>query len=504
MSSPWNRRSVAALLLLAGLAACDEPVPLPPPDSGGGGGTPLVISNPSPAAGALLAPYGLPVTVTASQPLNTSTATTSSFVITENPGAVDVSRRILVPGGTTLQATATLLPNMTYNATITRSLQSTSGSVMAEPFTWSFKTRPIVTFPLADGTAAGISFFGDLALAADSSGGLHAVYADSTNGDFIYAECASNCSLAGNWRTLAVDTVGNIGSSSAIGVDRTGRVHVVYRSDRLQTLQYATCTTACTDLLSWSIATVDNSSSLIGINPSIAVTPDGIVHTTYYDGINSFLRYARCPGLCALDANWEQGTPDTGPFVGMTSAIVADGTTLHVVYQDSTNRALKYATCTVTCVGTASWLVGPVSVFDGGQNPSIAIGPGNVLLVTYYAALGGTGALGSVKYASCLSACITVANWTGFEFTTTGLVGKGNGVTMDPNGRVQAIFLDNGLDRLRYATCSSVCTSGPRWRYSTVDSLIGLTRTAAMVPGRDGALEILYLAKDATIVKFAQ
>jgi hypothetical protein len=403
-----------------------------------------------------------------------------------------------------LQATASLIPNTTYRATITRSLQSTTGSVLAEPYTWTFKTRPIVNFALADGTAAGVSFFGDLALAADSSGGLHAVYADSVNGDFFYAECAANCAVVGSWNKLGVDTVGNIGSSSAIGVDRTGRVHVVYRSDRLQTLQYATCASACTDVTNWSFATVDNSSSLIGINPAISVTPDGVVHTTYYDGINSFLRYARCLALCAVDANWQQGTPDTGPFVGMTSAIVADGTTLHVVYQDSTNRALKYATCTITCVGTAPWVLGPVSVLDGGQNPAIALGPNKELAVTYFSPLGGSPGQGSVKYASCLSACEAIANWTDFELATTGLVGRGNGVTVDANGRVQTIFIDNGLDRLRYATCSSVCTIAERWRYSTIDDGIGLTRTAAMVPGRNGALEILYLATNATIVKFAE
>ena len=501
MSSLWNRRSVAALMLLGGLAACDEPVPLPPPDGGGGGGTPLVISSPFPPfTENFVSPYGLPVSAVSSQPLNASTATVSSFTITEDPGA-DVSRRILVIGGTTIQATATLLPNQTYHAEITRSLQSTTGSTVAAPYTWTFKTRPIVTFPLASSTTP---FFGHLALAADSSGGLHAVYADSVNGDFFYAECAGNCSLQGSWHVLGVDTVGNIGSSSAIGVDRTGRVHIVYRSDRLQTLQYATCITACTDLTSWSFATVDNSSSLIGINPSIAVTPDGVVHTTYYDGINLFLRYARCLAACTLDASWEQGTPDTSPGVGRSSAIVVDGAIRHVVYEDSTNRTLKYATCATSCVAAEIWNVNPVTLVDGGQNPSLALGPNKELAVTYFAALGGSSALGSIKYASCLNTCLTFANWTNFELASTGLVGQGNGVTMDVNGRVQAIFIDNGLARLRYATCSSVCTSSARWRYSTVDDGIGITRSAAMVPGRQGALEMLYLATDGTIVKFAE
>ena len=499
MSSLWNRRSVAALLLLGGLAACDEPVPLPPPDGGGGGGTPIVISSQFPAADALLAPYGQPVTAVSSQPLNASTATVSNFLITEDPGAVDVSRRILVIGGTTLQATATLLPSMTYHATITRGLQSTTGSVVEAPVTWTFKTRSIAAFPLASGT----SFFGHLSLARDSIGGLHAVYADSVNGDLYYAECAGSCAVSTSWTPLALDTVGTIGSSSAIGVDATGRVHIVYRSDRLQTLQYATCLTACTTLTSWATATVDSSSSLIGINPSIAVTGGGAVHAAYYDGINKFIVYARCLSACALNGAWQTGTPDTGPFVGRSSAIVVDGVTRHIVYQDSGGRNLKYATCATNCVGSDPWTVGAVSALDAGQDPAIALGPNGILAVTYFG-LAADGITPRVRYASCASACITIANWTAFDLNTTGVVGQGSGVTMDANGRVQSVFLDNNLDRLRYATCSSVCTSSARWRYSTVDEGIGLARSPVLVPGRDGGVDLLYLALDGTIVKFAE
>ena len=81
MSSPWNRRRVAALLLLGGLAACDEPVPLPPPEGGGGAGTPITILSTSPVANAPLAAYGLPVSAVTSQPLNASTATVTSYKI---------------------------------------------------------------------------------------------------------------------------------------------------------------------------------------------------------------------------------------------------------------------------------------------------------------------------------------------------------------------------------------------------------------------------------------
>jgi hypothetical protein len=83
-------------------------------------------------------------------------------------------------------------------------------------------------------------------------------------------------------------------------------------------------------------------------------------------------------------------------------------------------------------------------------------------------------------------------------------VGTGSGLTVDTNGRVQATFIDNGLDRLRYATCSSVCTTASRWRYSTIEEGIGIARSPTVVPSRDGGLEVLYLATDGTEVKFAE
>ena len=498
MSSLWNRRSAAVLLLLGGLAACDEPVPIAPPDGGGGGTTPLVIDSTFPAADALAAPYGLPVFAYTDSAVQPSTVTVTSFSVVTDADGFDAPRQVLVKNGNQIQATASLLPGTKYRATISTALLSTNGGSLPAPHTWTFTTRPIAHFPLASGT----SFFGKLALAKDSTGGLHAVYADSVNGDLFYAECAGTCALAANWTAVALDTVGNIGSSSAIGVDASGRVHIVYRSDRLQTLQYGTCLTACTDRLSWSFATADNSSSLIGINPSIYVTPGGVVNATYYDGINSFIRFARCLALCSLDANWANGTPDTGPFVGRSSAVVMDGAIRHVVYQDSGGRNLKYATCVATdCLQATDWSISAVSLADGGQDPAIALGPNHLLAVTYYASTGN-----GMKYASCASACITVANWTTIDLatSTTGAVGQGSGLTVDANGRVQAAFIDNGLDRLRYATCSSICTTASRWRYSTVDEGIALARSPTVVPGRDGGLEILYLALDGTEVRFAE
>lgn len=499
MSSLRNRRSVAALLLFGGLAACDEPVPITPPD-GGGGTTPLAITSTSPAADVLTAPFGLVITANTDAPLQASTATVTSFNLVTDADGFDVPRRILVTGGNQLQATASLLPGTKYRATISTALLSTNGGSLPAPFIWSFTTRPIVPFVLDTGR---VGYFGHVALAKDSLGGLHAVYADSVLGELLYSECAAACTSAASWiPAVTLATLGNNGSSSAIAMDASNRVHIVFRSDQLQSLQYATCVSPCTDRLQFTFATVDNSSIEVGLAPSIWVEPSGIVHTTYFDNISTYLRYARCPALCGLSTNWETGFADQGgaaALVGESSAIIVDGATRHVVYEDKANGNLKYATCTTDCVGGAIWSANPISLADGGKNPSLAFGPNKELEVTYYASI-----TGAIKFAFCASACITLANWTTIDLTTTGLVGQVSGLTVDPFGRAQAVLIDDDLERLRYATCSSVCTSASRWRYATIEVSLDVFRSPALVPGGAGGVQLLYLSSEGQAVRFAQ
>lgn len=500
MHSRVSWRGAAVLLLLGGLTACDEPSPLPPPDGGGGNSTPLVVDSTSPAANALAAPFGLPVYVYTDSALKASTATVTSVALVTDADGFDVPRAVSVQNGNKVQAIASLLPGTKYRATVGTTLQSTNGGTLPAPHSWTFTTRPIVPFVLDTGR---VGYFGRLSLAKDSLGGMHAVYADSVQGDLFYAECAGACASAASWTLVALDTLGNIGSSSAIAVDLSNRVHIVYRDDRLQRFRYATCVTPCTDVLQFSFATVDSSSVGVGVAPSIFVTPAGVVHTAYYDFINANLRYAICPGLCGLNASWTTGTADpggSGAFVGLTSSIVVDGATRHIVYQDSAGNSLKYATCTTSCVGAGDWSLAQISLVDGGKNPSLAFGPNKELEATYYASTG----VGAIKFAFCASACITVANWTTIDLAATTLVGQVSSLTVDAFGRTQAVFVDNGLNRLRYATCSSVCTTATRWRYSTVETSPDTYRSPALIPGGAGGVQMLYLSSAGQAVRFAQ
>ena len=298
------RAKALALTVVLGavlVTACDEPQPVEPPDNGGGGGGGLALTSTDPAAGSTTANFSGPVTAVFDHALNSSTVTVTTASLVSQPGSVDVPRTVLVTGGgNTILESAALLPGTEYTATLAPSIQSTLGSTLGTAATWTFRTRPFTSFPLDSGRTG---YAGRLGLARDNTGALHAVFADSVQGDLFYATCAAACAIPGSWSVIALDTLGNIGSSSAIAVDGNRRVSIIYRDDQNTRLRYATCTAPCSQLTNFRFATVDASSIGVGLAPSLAVDSNNNLHAIYYDFINAYIRYATCTAAdCALDA----------------------------------------------------------------------------------------------------------------------------------------------------------------------------------------------------------
>lgn len=496
------RPAGVAVLLAFLLGACDEPTEIPPPDNGGGGGGgSLTIASTSPTDGSINAEFSSSVTAVPSIALLSSSATVTSVALATEPGAVDVPRTIIVSNnGMLLEMSASLVPATTYRATLASSLQATIGATLGTPYTWTFTTRAFQTFALDSGRTG---YAGDLGLARDNTGGLHAVYADSVQGDFFYATCPSNCSASASWRLVALDTTGNIGSSSSVAVGTDNRVHITYRDDRQQLprLRYATCLAPCADLLSFRFATIDQSSLGVGVQPSISVGQDGSLNITYYDFVSAFLRYAECTAAdCAVDGNWSVGTIDNGPMVGRSSALVVDAAGLRqVVYADSLNGNLRYATCAASCTSVNSWLISNISVGDRGEEPSLAIGNNGTLFLTYFAR-----ATGDLVYGECTTNCLLPGNWTMTPLQTTGIVGRGSQISINARNRRQVIFADDDGTALRYTTCVNTCTQANRWRFGVVQTDVGVVRSPAAVTRPDNSLQILYLARGGIAVRFAE
>ena len=507
MSVLQKLRSVAGVVL-AGLflGACDEPSPLPPPDNGGGGGGgTLTIVSTSPAAGSTTAEFSSAVTAVPSIAVGSASATVTNLALATEPApGADVPRTVLVANnGFLLEMSASLVPATAYRATLASTVQATTGAMLGTPVTWTFTTRGFQTFALDSGRTNGYS--GDLGLARDGTGGLHAVYADSLRGDLFYVTCPSNCTLPASWRLVALDTLGNIGSSSSVAVGSDNRVHITYRDDRQQLprLRYATCLAPCADLASFRFATIDQSSLGVGVAPQIVVGADGSINITYYDFVSAFLRYAECSAAdCAVDANWSVGTIDNGPFVGQTSALQVNAAGLRqVVYQDSLVRRLRYAVCTANCAAVGAWLVSDISAGDEGKEPSLALGNNGTLFLTYYAAL-----TGDLIYGECLSSCSIPTSWARTALATPGLVGRGSQISVNARNRRQVIYADEGGAALRYATCVNNCTTttADRWRFGDVQTDVGVVRTPVAVTRPDNSLQVLYLARGGTTVRFAE
>jgi hypothetical protein len=118
-----------------------------------------------------------------------------------------------------------------------------------------------------------------------------------------------------SWRIEAIDSAGDLGYGTSIGVDSNNRVHISYYDRTNATLKYATNVSG-----SWVITTIDNIGSYVtypsSINTSIALDSNNKVHISYYHGV---LKYATNDS-----GTWVTYTIDNAPSVGMFSSIVAD------------------------------------------------------------------------------------------------------------------------------------------------------------------------------------
>ena len=198
-------------------------------------------------------------------------------------------------------------------------------------------------------------------VAADSSGGLHAVYEPGNLTELHYAECFATCLSSSGWTTAVIDRADDV-FYSTIGIDATGRIHVLYRAGWRpglgpQGLKYATCTASCTDPANWSKTLVDEfevESPPFDATPSLAIANDNRLHVAYWAPAG--LRYATCGSSCSSLASWQittVATPATRPwYSGSLALAIGPSGTLHLVYPGD---AVHYARCAAACIDPTSW-----------------------------------------------------------------------------------------------------------------------------------------------------
>jgi hypothetical protein len=444
----------------------------------------LVVASVTPVPNAADVETGATVTATFNQAVDPATVTSSSLVVRHRGNVVPA--RVSYDAAThTARAVVALLPDTSYQAEVTTSIRTLSGSGLTAPHSWSFVTREWQATTVD--TAGTVGF--QSSVERDGAGRLHVTYADSYESwNFKYATCAVSCEIGGNWQRIAVDTAGSVGQHSALAVEANGRLHTSYAHSGNEDLKYATCAANCASAASWQTVTLDGALTSVGTFTAIVVDATGRIHITYSDDTNGNLKYATCASGCATATNWQMATVDAGGMgVQATSLAVQPNGRLHVAYYDFASRDLDYATCGGNCATPGNWQSVTVDAAgDVGRDASMAVDVTGRLHVSYYEY-----GDGNRKYATCATNCTAAASWQSATVEAIGDVGWYSSLAVDEHGRVHVAYYYNGQDVLKYATCVTNCTDALNWRSTVVDFLyVGIEPSIFVDP--NGAVHITY------------
>ena len=301
----------------------------------------------------------------------------------------------------------------------------------------------------------------DTSIAIDSNGNRHISYYDETGSDLKYAT-----DKTGSWVTVSVDTTGFVGTDSSIAIDSNDAVHISYYDYTNSDLKYATCSSGCTIASNWDDVSVDTT-GFVGTDSSIAIDSNDAVHISYYDYTNSDLKYATCSSGCTTASNWDDVSVETTGVVGSFTSIAIDSNdAVHISYYDSTNRDLEYATCSSGCTTASNWITTSVETTGVvGYYTSIAIDSTDAVHISYF-----DNTNDDLKYATCSSGCTTASNWVDVSVDITGHVGRYTSISIDSNDNAHISYYDTTNSDLKYATCSSGCTTASNWDKVSVDT----------------------------------
>jgi len=473
------------------VAACTDATNASPPNA-------VAVSATSPAVGATAVETGAPVRVVFNQPMDPTTLTAATFTVAVGGHALPLA--IGYDAATyALQGVAPLLPESTYDVTVTTGVRSAAGTGLNSAAEWTFTTRRWETVTVDTMGAIGHA----VSLGLDGSGRVHVGFYDDVHGDargdLEYATCAAACTTAGNWQVVTVDTAG-AGVQASLAAEKSGRVDIAYSDEPHGDLKYATCAAGCATAANWQTVAIDTAGT-VGSAVSLAVDAGGRLHVSY-SGLTAGLRYATCGAACTVAANWDTVTVEAGSDMYPTSLVVDATGRVHIAYHDFDNEYLKYATCAAACATTAGWstvTVDPPGLSDIGASPSVAVDGTGRVHITY-----SDGPNRALKYATCAAGCATGANWQKADVDLGGSAGVG-GVTslvVDDFGRLHVAYTDNS-GGMRYGTCAAACTVAANWRNVLVD--VGDVGEFAS-PGvdRGGRIHVAYQDNANQALKYAE
>jgi hypothetical protein len=226
---------------------------------------------------------------------------------------------------------------------------------------------------------------------------------------------------------------------------------------------------------------------------AMTADPDGRLHLLFWTpaaGGGEELRYATCATQCLVSANWTAVTLDQANGGGPV-AIVADGASVDIAYQNSSTARLFYAACSAGCTTAAAWQAGELDLATAEGYANVTLGreaTGRVHLATV---VWSGGSQYGVAYATCAATCTTPANW---QSTTIAPDGSWPSLLAEPTGRLHLVYRDPAANTLRYATCAGGCEMAGNWSDGPVDLTANTSTATALAMDAAGALHTAYLA----------
>jgi hypothetical protein len=299
-----------------------------------------------------------------------------------------------------------------------------------------------------------------------------------------------------------VDVHGATGRWVSIAASPSGVAHIAYKNFGPNTLRHAVRSGG-----GFTLETVDATGDVAG-STAIAVDASGNPHIAYTDDANGNLKYARFTG-----ASWMLESVDASP-----------------AYHDRTNTSLKYA---VRAGGT--WRNETVDDSGNvGQQPTIAIGAGDLIHIIYQDAdgsqimhstsrVGGWStnrAIGTTAVYPFLGMTLDAAGNPGFAYRTsagevhfvrqtggtwreesvdaTADVGWQLRAAADPAGNAHLVHYDLTNGDLRHAT-----QSGASWALEIIDSAGSVGSHPAIAIDPAGRIHVAYLDGTRGMLKYA-
>ncbi len=421
-----------------------------------------------------------PLALTFNHALDPGTLTGTTVMASAGGASTETSRGY-IPASPTLTVRAPLQPGMAYHVTVNATLAGSGGETLFEPFQWDFTTATW-TFPSLGSSAVSRG----LALQRGAGGMLHlASWSPAATGDSLrYSECSTACDTPASWSHTNL-LVTNTGGPVALAVDATGTVHLAYQDASSADIIYARCSSGCAVPTNWSFsAKLDLAASEGYATVTLQVDATGRLHLATGVSLSASygVAYATCAATCLTAANWDAvvldssitGTPYPSLAVSPTGEV-------SLLIRAGAGGNLALHSCAGSCLSPGNWQSGDVGDAEVQARPALLrTADGTLHTIS-------TDETGSLSYARCPATCLSSGSWLRAAVEPPGSFGPQVALTISRQGRVHALYADRNTDNLRYASCTTTCTTAANWTESTV-LMGGGTRLLALIATDDDKL----------------